>query len=318
MPVTIQSGLPAEEALQQENIFYMHKSRASTQDIRPLQVVILNLMPNKAVTETQLIRLLGNTPLQVEVTFLSTASYQPKNTKISYLKTFYQYFDDVKDKKFDALIVTGSPVEKLRFEEVQYWQELTEILDWAKEHVYSSLFICWGAQAALYHYYKVEKHPLERKLSGVYAHTVVSSTETLVRGFDEVFQAPHSRNTTVLARDLQQVSSLKILSTSPEAGVYLVASKDERQVFITGHAEYDALTLDTEFKRDKLAGLNPAKPEHYYPADNEGRMPLVSWRSHANLLFANWLNYYVYQKTPYALEDLPLQNNNLSARAETL
>lgn len=309
MPVTIQTGLPAEETLQQENIFYMNKERASSQDIRPLQVVILNLMPHKSVTETQLIRLLGNTPLQVEITFLSTKSYQPKNTTVSYLKSFYQHFDDIKDQKFDALIVTGSPVEKLRFEEVQYWEELTTILDWAQENVYSSLFVCWGAQAALYHYYKVKKHPLERKLSGVYTHTVHTPTETLVRGFDDTFLAPHSRHTTVLGRDVQQVGALKILSTSEEAGIYLVASKDERQVFITGHAEYDALTLDAEYKRDKEAGLNPGKPENYYPGDNELRVPSVTWRGHANLLFSNWLNYFVYQKTPYALEDVPFQSS---------
>ena len=309
MPVTIQAGLPAEETLQRENVFYMNKERAASQDIRPLQVVILNLMPQKSVTETQLIRLLGNSPLQVEVTFLSTASYQSKNTKVSYLKSFYQHFEDIQDKKFDALIVTGSPVEKLRFEEVQYWEELTTILDWAEQDVYSSLFVCWGAQAALYHYHKIEKRPLEKKLSGVFAHTVVTSTETLVRGFDETFLAPHSRHTTVSGRDVEQVPSLKILSTSEEAGVYLVASKDERQVFITGHAEYDALTLDTEYKRDLNAGLSPEKPLHYYPGDNEGRMPPLSWRSHASLLSSNWLNYYVYQKTPYALEDLPLQSS---------
>ncbi|MDD4574041.1 MAG: homoserine O-succinyltransferase [Sphaerochaeta sp.] len=309
MPVTIQTGLPAEEILQRENIFYMNKDRAASQDIRPLQVVILNLMPQKAVTETQFIRLLGNTPLQVEVTFLSTASYQPKNTKVSYLKSFYQHFEDIKEQKFDALIVTGSPVEKLHFEEVQYWDELTCIFDWAEENVYSSLFVCWGAQAALYHYYKIQKHPLQKKLTGVFNHTVVSPTETLVRGFDDTFLAPHSRHTTIHGRDVQQVGSLKILSTSEEAGVYLVASKDERQVFITGHAEYDALTLDGEYKRDLKAGLMPEKPTNYYPGDNEGRMPPVSWRSHANLLFSNWLNYYVYQKTPYALEDLPLQSS---------
>lgn len=308
MPVTIQTGLPAEETLQQENIFYMNKERASSQDIRPLQVVILNLMPQKSVTETQLIRLLGNTPLQVEVTFLSTKSYQPKNTALSYLKSFYQHFDDIKDQKFDALIVTGSPVEQLQFEEVQYWEELKAILDWAEENVYSSLFVCWGAQAALYHYYKIEKHPLVKKLSGVYPHTVVTTTETLVRGFDDTFLAPHSRHTTVFGRDVQQVGALKILSTSEDAGIYLVASKDERQVFITGHAEYDALTLDAEYKRDRDAGLSPGRPENYYPNDNEGRVPSVTWRSHANLLFSNWLNYYVYQKTPYALEDVPLQS----------
>ncbi|MBI9094448.1 MAG: homoserine O-succinyltransferase [Sphaerochaeta sp.] len=307
MPVTIQTGLPAEETLQQENIFYMKKDRASAQDIRPLQVVILNLMPQKSVTETQLIRLLGNTPLQVEVTFLSTASYQPKNTTVSYLKSFYQHFEDIREQKFDALIVTGSPVEKLRFEEVQYWPELTTILDWAEENVFSSLFICWGAQAALYHYYKVEKRPLEKKLSGIYTHTVLTPTETLVRGFDDTFLAPHSRHTTVYGQDVQHVGALKILSSSEEAGIYLIASKDERQVFITGHAEYDALTLDAEYKRDQKAGLRPDKPVNYYPKDNEGRIPLVSWRSHANLLFSNWLNYFVYQRTPYALEDLSLQ-----------
>ncbi|HKL60336.1 MAG TPA: homoserine O-succinyltransferase [Sphaerochaeta sp.] len=308
MPVTIQTGLPAEETLQRENIFYMNKERASTQDIRPLQVVILNLMPQKSVTETQLIRLLGNTPLQVEVTFLSTKSYQPKHTTVSYLKTFYQHFEDIRSQKFDALIVTGSPVEKLRFEEVQYWEELTTILDWAEENVYSSLFVCWGAQAALYHYYKVEKRALATKLSGVYTHTVLTPTEALVRGFDDTFLAPHSRHTTVLGRDVQQVGALKILSSSEEAGIYLVASKDERQVFITGHAEYDALTLDAEYKRDQAAGLCPEMPVNYYPGGNEGRVPSVTWRGHANLLFSNWLNYFVYQKTPYALEDVPLQS----------
>ncbi|MDT4762802.1 homoserine O-succinyltransferase [Sphaerochaeta sp. PS] len=309
MPVTIQSGLPAENTLQQENIFYMNKERAASQDIRPLQVAILNLMPQKSVTETQLIRLLGNTPLQVEITFLRTATYQPKNTEVSYLRTFYQTFEDVCDKKFDALIVTGSPVEKLAFEDVQYWEELTTILDWAEEHVYSSLFVCWGAQAALYHYYKVEKRPLAKKLSGVFTHGVTTPTETLVRGFDDCFLAPHSRHTTVEEEEIRSVEELKILAVSAEAGVYLAASKDDRQVFITGHCEYDALTLDSEYRRDLLAGLEPEKPVNYYPGDDEGKVPSVSWRSHANLLFSNWLNYCVYQRTPYALEDLPLQSS---------
>ncbi len=300
MPVTIPRDLPAAEVLKQENIFFMTKEQAIHQDIRPLQVVLLNLMPNKIRTEQQFLRLLGNTALQVELTFLTTATYQSKHTPRSYLQTFYQTFDQIRDRCFDALIITGSPVETLAFEEVAYWQELTEILSWADEHVYSSFFVCWAAQAALYHHYGIGKILLPKKLSGVYSHTVRQKNHPLVRGFDDRFWAPHSRNTAVDESRLSLEHDLVVLSDSEEAGLYLVVSQDGRKVFVTGHSEYDELTLHDEYQRDLAAGLSLEQPSHYY----QGEEVQVRWRGHAHLLFSNWLNYHVYQSTPYQLEQL--------------
>ena len=300
MPVTIPRDLPAAEVLKQENIFFMTKEQAIHQDIRPLQVVLLNLMPNKIRTEQQFLRLLGNTALQVELTFMTTATYQSKHTPRSYLQTFYQTFDQIRDRCFDALIITGSPVETLAFEEVAYWQELTEILSWADERVYSSFFVCWAAQAALYHHYGIGKILLPKKLSGVYSHTVRQKNHPLVRGFDDRFWAPHSRNTAVDESRLSLEHDLVVLSDSEEAGLYLVVSQDGRKVFVTGHSEYDELTLHDEYQRDLAAGLSLEQPSHYY----QGEEVQVRWRGHAHLLFSNWLNYHVYQSTPYQLEQL--------------
>ncbi len=300
MPVTIPRDLPAAEVLKQENIFFMTKEQAIHQDIRPLQVVLLNLMPNKIRTEQQFLRLLGNTALQVELTFLTTATYQSKHTPRSYLQTFYQTFDQIRDRCFDALIITGSPVETLAFEEVAYWQELTEIFSWADEHVYSSFFVCWAAQAALYHHYGIGKILLPKKLSGVYSHTVRQKNHPLVRGFDDRFWAPHSRNTAVDESRLSLEHDLVVLSDSEEAGLYLAVSQDGRKVFVTGHSEYDELTLHDEYQRDLAAGLSLEQPSHYY----QGEEVQVRWRGHAHLLFSNWLNYHVYQSTPYQLEQL--------------
>ena len=300
MPVTIPRDLPAAEVLKQENIFFMTKEQAIHQDIRPLQVVLLNLMPNKIRTEQQFLRLLGNTALQVELTFLTTATYQSKHTPRSYLQTFYQTFDQIRNRCFDALIITGSPVETLAFEEVAYWQELTEILSWADERVYSSFFVCWAAQAALYHHYGIGKILLPKKLSGVYSHTVRQKNHPLVRGFDDRFWAPHSRNTAVDESRLSLEHDLVVLSDSEEAGLYLAVSQDGRKVFVTGHSEYDELTLHDEYQRDLAAGLSLEQPSHYY----QGEEVQVRWRGHAHLLFSNWLNYHVYQSTPYQLEQL--------------
>ncbi len=300
MPVTIPRDLPAAEVLKQENIFFMTKEQAIHQDIRPLQVALLNLMPNKIRTEQQFLRLLGNTALQVELTFLTTATYQSKHTPRSYLQTFYQTFDQIRDRCFDALIITGSPVETLAFEEVAYWQELTEILSWADERVYSSFFVCWAAQAALYHHYDIGKILLPKKLSGVYSHTVRQKSHPLVRGFDDRFWAPHSRNTAVDESRLSLEHDLVVLSDSEEAGLYLAVSQDGRKVFVTGHSEYDELTLHDEYQRDLAAGLSLEQPSHYY----QGEEVQVRWRGHAHLLFSNWLNYHVYQSTPYQLEQL--------------
>jgi len=300
MPVTIAEGLSAIETLKSENIFFMTEERATHQDIRPLQVAILNLMPDKGRTEEQFLRLLANTPLQVQVTFLTTASYTSKHTAPSYLKGVYKTFDKVGHLHYDALIITGSPVEQMEFEEVAYWQELVHILDWAHRHVYCSLFVCWAAQAALYHHYGIAKVALAEKLSGVYRHQVVDSDHTLVRGFDDHFFAPHSRHTTIDEAAYEENEHLVVIARSPEAGLYLGASRDGRMIFVTGHSEYDPLTLDNEYRRDLGRGLNPKKPANYY----EGGTVSVTWRSHANLLFANWLNYHVYQATPYQLDQI--------------
>ncbi|MCL2881869.1 MAG: homoserine O-succinyltransferase [Coriobacteriia bacterium] len=304
MPVKIKNGLPAEATLAQENVFVMTDVRAAKQDIRPLHILVLNLMPTKETTETQLLRVLGNSPLQVEVTFLRTATYQAKHTAPEHLSVFYSTFDEVADAHWDGLIVTGAPVETLGFTEVDYWPELAAIFEWAQRSVFSSLFICWGAQAALFHYYGIDKHPLARKCFGVFKHTVTDPMNKLTRGFDDVFYAPHSRHTTVAADDIKACDALDLLAASDEAGAYLAASKDGRQVFVTGHAEYEADTLKQEYERDRASGLVIEPPRHYFLDDDPGKPPVVRWRAHADLLFTNWLNYCVYQETPYDLTEL--------------
>jgi homoserine O-succinyltransferase len=301
MPIKIPDQLPARQVLQDENIFVMGEQRAVHQDIRPLQIAILNLMPTKITTETQLLRLLGNTALQVEITLVRTGSHQSKNTPEEHLLTFYQTFDQVCDQRFDALVITGAPVENLPFEEVDYWQELTEIMDWGFSHVYSLFYICWGAQAALYHQFGVPKYALPAKQFGVFPHRVTEKTARLLRGFDDVFYAPHSRHTEIRRADIEKVPQLKVLAESEQAGVYIAATQDGRQVFVTGHSEYDPLTLKREYDRDVAAGLPIAVPANYYPGDDPAQLPSVRWRGHAHLLFSNWINYYVYQETPYDL-----------------
>lgn len=308
MPIKIPDQLPAKQVLKNENIFVMDEDRALHQDIRPIKIVILNLMPTKITTETQLLRLIGNTALQVEVTLLRTGSHQSKNTSEEHLLAFYQTLDQVRDQKFDGLIVTGAPVEHLPFEQVDYWDELKEIMDWGYNNVFAHFYICWGAQAALYHRYGVPKYPLPRKQFGVFAHQVIERDTMLLRGFDDVFYAPHSRHTEVRRADIEKVSSLRLLSESEEAGVYIVASQDNREVFVTGHSEYDPFTLKAEYDRDVNAGQPIHVPANYYPADDPTRSPVVRWRSHANLLYANWINYHVYQETPYDLTQLPTFN----------
>lgn len=304
MPIKIPDNLPAAKVLAGENIFVMTESRACRQDIRPLRIAILNLMPTKITTETQLLRLLGNTALQVEVVLLQPGTHQSKNTPEEHLKTFYQIFEQVSDEKFDGMIITGAPVEQLDFEEVHYWEELNKVMDWSAHHVFSTLHICWAAQAGLYHHYRIPKYPLPVKMFGVFEHTVNQKYSPLLRGFDDLFMAPHSRHTEVRREDIKKVSELEILAESKEAGVYIVASKDGRQVFVTGHPEYDPQTLKWEYDRDIAKGMLIAIPRNYYPGDDPAGEPLVRWRSHANLLFANWLNYYVYQETPYNLNEI--------------
>lgn len=303
MPIKIPNNLPATNVLESENIFVMDVDRAYRQDIRPLRILILNLMPIKHVTETQLLRLLGNTPLQVEVDFIYTKSYVPTHTSQDYLTEFYGTFDDVRKRKYDGLIITGAPVELLEFEDVAYWQELTEIMNWSRKNVYSTFHICWGAQAALYHHYGVPKYVLDEKISGVFKHRMLVSYEKLFRGFDDEFYVPHSRHTETRRADLEKISELTILAEA-DVGVYAIANLERRQFFITGHAEYDPLTLKQEYERDLKAGLNPHVPTNYYPNDDPSQPPVVRWRSVAHLLFANWLNYYVYQETPYEIESI--------------
>jgi homoserine O-succinyltransferase len=283
----------------------MGHERAEHQDIRPLRVAILNLMPTKIETETQLLRLLGNSALQVEITLLQTATYQPKNTSADHLIAHYRTWEQVRRQKFDGLVITGAPVEHLPFEEVEYWDELCAIMDWAGTHVFSTLYICWGAQAGLYHRYRIPKYPLPRKMFGVFEHNVLARNEKLLRGFDDTFLAPHSRHTEVRAGDVEKVDGLKLLAASDDAGVYLAASHDGRHVFVTGHSEYDPLTLKGEYDRDMKQGLPIEIPRNYFPDDDPSQPPLVRWRGHANLLFVNWLNYYVYQVTPYNLKHIP-------------
>jgi homoserine O-succinyltransferase len=301
MPIKIPDQLPARQTLQDENIFVMIEERAVHQDIRPLKIAILNLMPTKIATETQLLRLLGNTALQVEITLVRTSTYQSKNTPEEHLLTFYSTFDQIRDQKFDALIITGAPVEHLPFEEVDYWPELKEIMDWGFSNVFALFYICWGAQAALYHQFNIPKYPLPAKQFGIFPHHVIDKNVKLMRGFDDIFYAPHSRHTEIRREDIEKVPQLKILAESDEAGVYIVASDDGRQVFITGHSEYDPLTLKKEYERDLAAGLPIAMPVNYFEEDNPKKAPQVRWRGHAHLLFANWINYYVYQETPYDL-----------------
>lgn len=300
MPIRIQSDLPAKAELEEENIFVMDESRALSQDCRELRIVILNLMPIKQDTELQLLRALSNTPLQIDVTFLQMESHVSKNTSASHIKKFYQTFSEIKHKKFDGLIITGAPVEKLDFEEVNYWEELTTVMEWSKKYVTSTLHVCWGAQAGLYYHYGVRKEMLEKKLSGVYQHRVMNRKEPLVRGFDDFFMAPHSRYTEANRQDILNNHDLIVLADSKEAGIYLVISKDGRKIFVMGHPEYDRLTLGFEYKRDLEKGLTDMDmPVNYYPDDDCNRKPVLSWRSHANNLYTNWLNYYVYQSTPY-------------------
>ena len=299
MPIQIPNNLPAAGILQQENIFVMTQNRAVSQDIRPLEIVLLNLMPTKIATETQFSRLLGNTPLQVHLELMHTCTHQSKNTSQEHLLSFYKSFDELKHRKFDGMVITGAPVENLDFEDVDYWQELIQIMEWSKTNVHSTLHICWGAQAGLYYHYGVPKQPLPQKLFGVYPHRAEYKRSILMRGFDDVFWAPHSRHTTIFREDIEAVPGLKILASSEEAGVYAVMSKEGRQIFITGHSEYDPLTLRTEYERDKNLGLPIQPPANYFPGNDDTKEPIVLWRGHANLLFSNWLNYFVYQTTPY-------------------
>ena len=299
MPIQIPNDLPAAGILQNENIFVMNENRAMTQDIRPLEIVLLNLMPTKIATETQLSRLLGNTPLQVHLELMHTTSHKAKNVSQEHLLTFYKSFDELKDRKFDGMVITGAPVENLAFEDVDYWDELCKIMEWSKTNVHSTFHICWGAQAGLYYHYGVQKRPLNEKMFGVFPHTADYKRSILLRGFDDEFWVPHSRHTTVLREDIEAVPGLKIIASSEEAGVYAVMSKAGRHIFITGHSEYDAETLKTEYLRDKNLGLPIKVPKNYFPGDDDTKDPIVRWRSHANLLFSNWLNYFVYQTTPY-------------------
>ena len=305
MPVKIPSTLPARAILQSENIFVMGQERADRQDIRPLRVAILNLMPTKIATETQLLRLLGNSALQIEVTLLHTASYESKNVDPAHLLNHYETFEDVQGEKFDGLIITGAPVEQIKFEEVEYWPELTRIMDWAETNVYSTFYICWGAQAGLYHRYGIPKYALPKKMFGVFEHRTLASTERLLRGFDDIFLAPHSRHTEIRRADVERVTDVQILAESEEAGIYIVGSRDGRHIFVTGHSEYDPLTLKTEYDRDVNKGLPINIPKNYYPKDDPSKPPQVRWRGHANLLYANWLNYYVYQVTPFDPKEIP-------------
>lgn len=299
MPIQIPNDLPAAETLQQENIFVMRENRAVSQDIRPLEIVLLNLMPTKIATETQLSRLLGNTPLQVHLELMHTTTHVSKNTSQEHLLNFYKSFDELKDRKFDGMVITGAPVENMPFEDVDYWSELCRIMEWSKTNVQSTLHICWGAQAGLYYHYGIQKQDLPEKLFGVFPHRVEYKRSILLRGFDDEFWVPHSRHTTVLREDIEKVPGLKILASSEQAGVYALMSKEGRQIFVTGHSEYDPDTLEKEYLRDKNQGLPIHVPENYYPGDDDSQPPLVRWRGHGNLLFSNWLNYFVYQATPY-------------------
>ena len=304
MPITIPKNLPASEILAGENIFVMEEGRAHTQDIRPLHLAVLNLMPTKITTETQIIRLLSNTPLQIELTLLRMETHRSLNTPEEHMRTFYRSFRDIKEQRFDGLIITGAPVENLEFDEVDYWDELCAIMAWSKKNVYSTLHICWAAQAGLFYHYGIPKYPLPKKMSGVFMHRNLAPSHPLMRGFDEEFRAPHSRHTEVRREDIERAGKLDILAESDEAGVYIVASAKRRLFYVTGHSEYDAETLALEYRRDLARGMEPKIPRHYFPSDDPDLPPHNTWRAHANLLFSNWLNYFVYQNTPYDLEKI--------------
>ena len=304
MPIKIPNELPATQTLTEENIFVMTETRAMTQDIRPLQILLLNLMPTKIATETQLARLLSNTPLQVELELMQTSSHEAKNASREHMLKFYTTFDQVRERNFDGLIITGAPVEQMPFEEVEYWEELCQIMEWSRTHVYSTFHICWGAQAGLYYHYGIPKVDLDKKLFGVFPHKVERRSSMLLRGFDDVFMVPHSRHTTFRREDVERCRKLKILASSEEAGVYAISTEGGRQVFITGHSEYDPLTLKAEYDRDVSRNLPIEVPKNYFPDDDDTKTPVVSWRSHANLLYHNWLNFYVYQTTPYEIKTI--------------
>ena len=305
MPLIIPKDLPAYEELQQENVFVMHQERAMSQHIRPLRILILNLMPTKIVTETQLARLLANSPLQVQVTFLQTATHSTTHTAPEHMKAFYKTFDEIKNERFDGMIITGAPVETLDFTAVDYWEELVEIMEWTKTHVTSTIHLCWGAQAALYYHYGINKVQLDKKLFGIFEHKVMNRKIPLVRGFDDVFYAPHSRHTDVPIEKIRADERLMILAESEKAGAYLIMAQDGRQIFVMGHPEYDRVTLDQEYKRDLSKGLPIEMPENYYPDNDSTQKPLLTWRAHGNCMYANWLNYYVYQATPYDMVGTP-------------
>ena len=304
MPIQIPNDLPAASTLLQENIFVMTQNRASTQDIRPLEIVLLNLMPTKIATETQFTRLLGNTPLQVHLELMHTTSHKSKNVSQDHLLNFYKSFDELKDRKFDGMVITGAPVELMDFEDVDYWDELCRIMEWSKTHVHSTIHRCWGAQAGLYYHYGIQKHQMEKKMFGVFKHKADYKRSILLRGFDDTFWVPQSRHTTIHREDVEAVPGLKILASSDECGVYAVSSKGGRQIFITGHSEYDPDTLKNEYLRDKNLGLPIDVPANYFRDDDDTKEPIVRWRGHANLLFSNWLNYFVYQTTPYDIMDV--------------
>ena len=304
MPLIIPQNLPAYTALGQENVFVMHRQRAESQQIRPLRILALNLMPTKIATETQLARLLANSPLQVQLTLLHTASHAASHVPGGHMEAFYKTFDEIRNERFDGMIITGAPVEQLPFEQVDYWDELCQIMDFTRSSVYSTLHVCWGAQAALYHHFGIEKKPLPQKMFGVFPHRVTRPSNPLVRGFDEVFWAPHSRHTGIDEEQVKACGALRVLAQSDEAGIYLMSTDSGRQIFVTGHPEYERLTLDAEYRRDVAKGLDIQPPKHYYPGDDPANEPVYRWRAHAFLLYTNWLNYYVYQNTPYDLGEL--------------
>lgn len=304
MPIRVANDLPAKKIIEEENIFMMDENRAMTQDIRPLEIAILNLMPLKEATEVQMLRSLSNTPLQVHITFLTTESYVGKNTAKSHLDQFYLTFDDIKDKKFDGLIITGAPVENMEFEKVAYWDELCRIMDWSKDNVTSTLHICWGAQAGIFHHFGIKKIPLKEKMFGIFEHKVHNRREPLVRGFDDVFYIPHSRHTTISPEEVHADERLTVLADSEKAGICIALANNGQQIFVFGHPEYDRMTLDTEYKRDLSKGLDIKIPENYYPNNNPDEKPLLLWRAHCNTMYSNWLNYYVYQVTPYDMDSI--------------
>lgn len=309
MPIKIPNELPAVKTLADENIFVMTETRAISQDIRPLKILVLNLMPKKIATETQLSRILGNTPLQIELELIMTASHVPTHISAEHLLAFYKTFDDVKHKYYDGMIITGAPVEQLKFEEVDYWNELCEIMEWSKKHVHSTFHICWGAQAGLYYHYGIDKYELDEKMFGIFQHTVEYKRSILFRGFDDKFWVPHSRHTSVKREDIERIPELRILASSEQAGVYCVTTEKGKQVFVMGHSEYDPLTLKEEYERDINKGLDIKAPVNYFPDDDPTKEPIVRWRAHANLLYCNWLNYFVYQTTPYDISSIPDENS---------